>query len=171
MTKLISICLVSACVAFSSLSFGCKKKADSTSSTETTQQSQTVATTSQKNSTSGKSGLATLIDRRKLTNDLKQVVLGYHLFWDSNSGRPPGKPEDLLPFIENNQRIFKLMKDGQIVVFWGATIQTMKEGTSNTILAYENDLDNQGTRLVGMADGSVKTMTKLDFDKSPKAGK
>ncbi len=105
-----------------------------------------------------------------LTNQMKQIVLAHFNFWDANKGRAPTKPEDLAPFYENDPQITALMKDGTVVVYWGATLQKMTQGSSNTVLGYEKDVPTSGG-LVMMGDGSVKKMTAEEFAKAPKAGK
>jgi hypothetical protein len=105
-----------------------------------------------------------------LTNQMKQIVLAHHNFWSTNGNRGPTKPEDLAPFYENDAKITALMKDGTVVVYWGATLQKMTQGSSNTVLGYEKDTPASGG-LVMMGDGTVKKMTAEEFAKAPKAGK
>jgi hypothetical protein len=105
-----------------------------------------------------------------LTNQMKQIALAYHNFWAANANRAPGKAEDLAPYYENDAKITALMKDGTVVVYWGASIQKMTQGSSNTVLGYEKDTP-KGGGLVMMGDGSVKKMSAEEFAKAPKAGK
>src|SRR5262249_28015580 len=75
-----------------------------------------------------------------LTNQMKQIVLAYHNFWASNRNAAPTKIEDLAPYYENDAKITALVKDGTVVVYWGAMIQKMTQGSSNTVLGYEKDV-------------------------------
>jgi prepilin-type processing-associated H-X9-DG protein len=107
-------------------------------------------------------------DRALLPNALRQIGLAYHNFWDTTGGKGPASQKDLAKFYENNANINKLLNDNIIVVIYGATMNSMTQGTSNTILAYEKDSD-QGMRHVLFADGHPAVMNQADFDKAPKA--
>src|SRR5579859_5078081 len=106
-------------------------------------------------------------DRVRLPEYLKQIVLAYHGYWGDHPGKGPSSQKDLAPYYENNPTINKLLSDNIIVVYYGATLNSMTQGTSNTILAYEKDSD-QGMRHVLKADGSTAVMNQADFDKAPK---
>ncbi|HEY1859299.1 MAG TPA: hypothetical protein VGG61_03040 [Gemmataceae bacterium] len=115
----------------------------------------------------GKGGLARMIDRSKIREQLRQIGLAYQLSGDN----PPKGPDDLLPNLENNQTFAKLLKDGDVVVIWGVR-QSSLPSTSQTILAYEKNADEKGERYVLMADcSSVKAMNEQEFKSAPKAGK
>ena len=73
-----------------------------------------------------------------------------------------------MPFLDNNPQFEKLLRDGDVVVIWGVR-PSQVPNSSETILAYEKDPDDKGTRVVLMADKSVKTMSKDEFQKAPKA--
>jgi hypothetical protein len=103
-------------------------------------------------------------------NQMKQLALAYHNFWSTNGNRGPTKPEDLAPFYEKQADITALLTSGEVVVYMGATIQSMVNGSSNTVLGYEKDVPKSGG-LVMMGDGSVKKMSADEFAKAPKAGK
>jgi hypothetical protein len=145
---------------------GCKRKTASTSTTEETGPKKSIPFT--KTYPPKKGGVARTIDLAKVKNDLRQIVLSYLNYMDS-TGRPPAKADDLAPYLDNNQRLIKLIKDGDIVVGWRSTFGQMTEGTSNTILVYEKESDGQGMRVVAMADGEVKTLNEDDFAKAVKA--
>jgi hypothetical protein len=106
-------------------------------------------------------------DAQLRTNQLKRIGLAYHNCVDA-SGKPPAKVEDLAPFYENDVRVTAAIKDGSFVVFWNASLRTMKAGTSNTILAYEKEAPEKGG-LVLMADASVRTMNAKEFKEAAKA--
>jgi hypothetical protein len=113
----------------------------------------------------GKGGIKRIIDRPKLSGQLNQIGLAYMNCSDTT---PPRKIEDLMPFLDNNPQYEKLLRDGDVVVIWGVRTGQVPM-SSETILAYEKDPDDKGTRLVLMADTSVKTMSNDEFQKAPKA--
>jgi hypothetical protein len=97
-------------------------------------------------------------------NDLKQIGLAYHNYYDSFK-KAPAKPEDLSKFLEDNKKLVDAMKSGDIVFVFGVGITDMKDGTSNTVLAYPKDADkNGGLALYG--DASVKKLTAEEFKKA-----
>ncbi len=106
-----------------------------------------------------------VIERPRVQNELAQIGVAYMTCAVDN---PPRKIEDLMPFLENNPKIEKLLRDGAIVVIWGVR-PSQVANSSETILAYEKDPDDKGTRVILMADTSVKTMSNDEFQKAPKA--
>jgi hypothetical protein len=107
-----------------------------------------------------------MIDRSKVENDLTQIGLAYIMCSNDN---PPRKIEDLMPYLDNNAKIEKLLRDGQVVVIWGVRPGQLQD-SGGSILAYEKDADDQGTRYVLMADmKTVKAMSDAEFQKAPKA--
>jgi len=105
-------------------------------------------------------------ERPKVQNQLQQIGIAYR---NCAITAPPRKIEELMPFLENDAKTEKLLRDGTIVVIWGVVIDLVANG-SETILAYEKDADEQGTRYVLMANCStVKAMSNDEFQKAPKA--
>jgi hypothetical protein len=102
-------------------------------------------------------------------NDLKRIVLAYHNHLDA-ARKAPARAEDLAPFFENDTRLLAMLKNEDIVFFYNVGITQMTAGTSNTVLAYVKDVPAKGG-LVGMADGSVRTMSAEEFAKATLAGK
>jgi hypothetical protein len=115
----------------------------------------------------GKGGMVRVIDRAKISSNLRQIGIAYQNF-PSDAG--PKGADDLLPFLENNPTFAKLLKGDDVVVYWGVRLQSV-QSPGQTILAYERDADENGSRYVLMADATVKTMTDLEFKAAPKAGK
>jgi hypothetical protein len=114
----------------------------------------------------GKGGLARVIDRSKIREQLRQIGLAYQLSADN----PPKGPDDLLPNLENNQTFAKLLKDGDVVVIWGVRVGSVPS-SGETILAYEKNADEKGERYVLMANCStVKALNDQEFKSAPKAG-
>ena len=115
-----------------------------------------------------KGGLARTIDRTRLANQLKQIGLAYMTF--STEGRAPSKLEEFMPYLENDQAIGQLLREGHVVVFWGARLNNLPQGSSQTILAYEKEPDDQGLRYVLFADTAVTRLGDKEFQAAPKAG-
>jgi hypothetical protein len=105
----------------------------------------------------------------RTANDLKQIGLAYHMHIDA-TGKPPAKAEDLAAFLCNNKRMVDLLKNEDIVFFYGVGIAQMTEGTSKTILAYDKEVPDKGG-LVLMGDGSVQKVSAAEFKNATKAGK
>jgi hypothetical protein len=114
---------------------------------------------------SGKGGLKRIIDRSKLAGQFRQIGLAY---LNASETAPPQKIADLMPYLENDAKIEKLLRDEDIVVIWGVRFGQVPN-SSETILAYEKDPDDKGNRYVLMADASVKTMKDAEFKAAPKA--
>ena len=114
-------------------------------------------------------GIRRPAERAEVKNLLKQLGLAYHICCD-NTGKAPQKLEDLEPFYEKNQQITEMLKTKYLVFLYGTKPTQMIQGTSNTVLAYESQLDQQGIRLVLMGDGSVSHMTEAEFKAAPRAG-
>jgi hypothetical protein len=118
----------------------------------------------------GQSGIPRLWTRQDRQNMLKQIVLAYHNFVSTNN-RAPAKLSELEVHYDRNAKITEALEKGWFKFFYNVKPQQMTQGTSNTILVYENEPDSLGRRLVGMADGSVKEVNQQEFDAMPKAGK
>jgi hypothetical protein len=106
----------------------------------------------------------TAAERAKRTNDLKQIGIAYHNYFDSFK-KGPAKAADLFDFLEKDKRILGLLENKDIVFQYGVGVTDMTDGTSNTVLAYDKDVPTKGG-LVLMGDASVKTMTAEDFKKA-----
>jgi hypothetical protein len=103
-------------------------------------------------------------DTQRFANDLKQIGLAYHNYNDS-FGKAPTKAEDLGPFIENDKRLMEVLKE-KVVFIYGVKITEMPAGTSNTVLAYQKDIEKSNFGVVLMGDGSIKKMTPDEFKKA-----
>ncbi len=101
-------------------------------------------------------------------NDLKQIGLAYHNYFDVNK-KGPEKAEDLTKYLGDKKdavkRLVDLLKDEEIVFAYKVGIFDMVDGTSNTVLAYVKSVPADGG-LVLYADGSVKTLKAADFKKA-----
>ena len=64
-----------------------------------------------------------------------------------------------------DKRLLGLMENKGIVFIFDVKILDMKDGTSNTILAYEKDAPTKGGA-VAYGDGSVRKLTAEEFKKA-----
>jgi hypothetical protein len=102
-------------------------------------------------------------DPTATANDLKEILLAYHNYYDKNRGTAPKTADDLKPFMQ--KRAAGHLDKGNVVFIYGVGIREMVNGTSNTILAYVKDVPEKGG-LVGYGDGSVKKLTADQFKKA-----
>lgn len=109
------------------------------------------------------------VDRQAANRDLKQLGLAYHLYCD-DKGKAPGKAADLLPYVDNNQKLIGNVESGYYVMYFGQLPQQMTNGTANTVLGHAWDVPTSGGVTL-FADGSTKNVSKDDFAAAPKAGK
>jgi hypothetical protein len=110
--------------------------------------------------------------RAQRTNDLKQIGLSYHSFYDDKK-RGPKDSAELQAFVKDPdaQKVIALSAPGgQYVIIWNVKIGDMARagGLSTTVLGYESTAPTQGG-LVLMVDGSVKQMNAQEFNAAPKA--
>ena len=83
-----------------------------------------------------------------------------------DSGKPPTKLADLTKYEVGLPTGYKELKEGNIVVLWGAPIA---EGATDTIIAYEKAVPDSGGYVL-MQDGvTVKKMTADQFKAANKA--
>jgi prepilin-type processing-associated H-X9-DG protein len=111
----------------------------------------------------GCGGVQQAAQRQKRANDLKQIGLAYHNYLDDNK-QGPSRTEDLQKYLQDAPATYQALLNGQYVVVWGKTIQSMSAGagTSNTVLGYEADAPTKGGNVL-MGDGSVRYMTVQAF--------
>jgi predicted small lipoprotein YifL/predicted RecA/RadA family phage recombinase len=153
------------------LATGCGKKQDKTppSAAGTTPPGTGANTEPTPPQTKQSSTLRRPIDRTVASRDLKQIGLAYQNYLDTN-GQAPQQAQDLLVYLENNQKLVDAIKDGTYVVYWNVRLHNLPDGTSNTLLGYTWNVPTEGG-IALMADGAVKNMKKDEFEQVPKAGK
>jgi hypothetical protein len=160
---------------------GCGKKRRVDDSTEATAAATSPATTpapkvvvqapaQEKDPNAGLSGLARVWTEQETKNRFRQIGLAYHNYMDTFK-KAPAKAADLAPFYEKDAKITEALDKGWIVFLYNVRPQQMTQGTSNTVVAYENEPDRLGMRWVLMGDASVSKASQQEFDKMPKAGK
>jgi hypothetical protein len=124
----------------------------------------------EKDPDAGLGGIARVWTEQERSNRLKQLVLAYHNYLDTYK-KGPAKASDLAPFYEKDANITEALEKGWFKFFYNVTLAQMREGSSNTIIAYEAEPDRAGMRWIALADGSVKKVSQQEFEKMPKAGK
>jgi hypothetical protein len=112
-------------------------------------------------------GIRTAAQKAKRSNDLKQIGLAYHNYFDA-VGQAPTKVDDLKNYMEGGDAAYQALANGDYVVLWGVRITEMTAGASNTVLGYEKDVPTKGG-LVLMGDAFVKEMSADEFKNAPKA--
>jgi len=178
------VCLL-LCIAVLLPAAGCKKKragptdvetvgdvpvARATSSTPKPVTKPATQPATERDPNAGLSGLARVWNEQEVKNNLKNLAIAYHhYFTETNKG--PTKASDLAPYYGKVPQITEALDKGWIVFFYKVTPFQMREGTSNTILAYERDPDALGMRWIVKGDGSVEKVSAQEFEKMPKAGK
>lgn len=128
-------CLTGALIIIAS---GCGKKAAPTTAAPTQNAPPPATSTTPNTNQQPKSSLRRPIDRTVAARDLKQLAIAYHNYLDANN-KGPAKPADLLTYVENNQKLIDLVTDGTYVLYMNVRLQTLVNGTSNTVLGYAWD--------------------------------
>ncbi|HLN33398.1 MAG TPA: hypothetical protein VK395_37065 [Gemmataceae bacterium] len=108
--------------------------------------------------------LRRVIDRSRVQNDFRQLAL-YYANYSALQNRSPGKLDDLKADIERDMpKLYKAIEEGNYVVIW-----SLPHLSSEVVLAYEKEPDENGLRWVANGDGSVKRLNPEDFEKALKA--
>jgi hypothetical protein len=104
---------------------------------------------------------------------LEDVGEAYRVFTIKNK-RPPAKLDDLTPIEMLCPTGVRAMKQGDVVVFWGATLPDTGEEPGKTdspeVLAYQKQVPEQGGYVL-LLNRTIKKMTADEFKAAPKAGK
>jgi hypothetical protein len=108
-------------------------------------------------------------ERAQRTNELKQVALAVHNFM-AEKLKGPSNVNDISMYLGGGPADARL-RSGEIQVLWNlAPLIDQKDGTSNVIMAWENQPDPvSGQRLVAFMDGRVDWIPEAQFAQAPKA--
>jgi hypothetical protein len=120
------------------------------------------------------SGVRQAAQKAKTSNDLMQVGLLYHNFWDANKGKGPSGVVDLQKLAGADPSASTALAEvtgGKLVIIWNVRQQDAIKspgGSSSLVLGYESSVPSAGGPVL-MADSSVKQMTADEFKAAPKA--
>lgn len=113
-------------------------------------------------------GGAPLPDQQKRTNELKAIVFAMHNY-ENATGKFPADQQTFVQWVQKSQpQVVQYLQSGQYtVLFAGVRLVELVEGTSNTVVAYDNQMAG-GNRLVATADGNVRLMPEAEFAAKPR---
>jgi hypothetical protein len=97
--------------------------------------------------------------KQQMANNLKQLGLAYHNFYDSNA-KPPTGWSDVATFgvpTDVQQQL------SAYTVHWGTDIRKVTTGTASFVLAYPPGAATAGGQVL-MLDGSVQNVTAQEFN-------
>jgi hypothetical protein len=104
--------------------------------------------------------------KQKERNDLMQIGLMYHNYYNINKSKPPATLDDLLKFGQQNDPaaapVMNDLQSGKYVIYLGVDVMKLPDGSTNTVLGYESNVPTAGGPVL-MADGAVRDMTPADF--------
>jgi len=93
-------------------------------------------------------------------------VGGIYESYIADAKKPPTKLADLTKYELGMPTGYKELKEGNVVVLWGAPIS---DGDADKVFAYEKSVPESGGHVL-MADGkTIKTLTAEQFKSVPKA--
>jgi hypothetical protein len=108
------------------------------------------------------------VGRAVTLKELKDFALAYQTLVSLDpNGRGPASLDAMPDFVRDSPKGAQAIKDGDIIVHWGATPVQAAAGSSNTVLAYVKDAPTKGGP-VALLDGSARNVTKQEFDQLAK---
>ena len=84
------------------------------------------------------------------------------------TGRPPAKLEDMVSLQRDDPRLYKLIKDGDIVVIWGTNPD---HGSGPDLLAYPKSVPEKGGPILRRNAAAIEKVTAEQFAELNKAPK
>lgn len=102
---------------------------------------------------------------------LQEVGDLYRLYEEVNK-KPPTKPQDFAKFEQGMPLGYRQVKDGSVVVLWGAKLNDLADGANDSadeVLAYEKKVPQEGGAVL-MKNRTLRAMTADEFKAAPKAG-
>lgn len=113
-------------------------------------------------------GIGRLDLRIKSEANLRQIGVAYQAALTTS---PPRGPEDLKAYLDNAERILTSPRDKKPYhIVWGVDPSRLSTPTAETIIAWEQTPDQDGGRVVLMADmHTCKYLTEGEFASTTKA--
>jgi hypothetical protein len=101
--------------------------------------------------------------KQKERNDLMQIGLTYHNYYDSN-GKSPATLDDFIKFAQSSDppNVIADLQSGKYVIYLGVDIKKLPDGQANTVLGYDANVPTAGGPVL-MADASTREMTATEF--------
>jgi hypothetical protein len=103
--------------------------------------------------------------KQKERNDLMQIGLTYHNYYDTNH-KGPATLDDFVKFAQQADPgaapVIADLQSGKYVIYLGVDISKLPDGAVNTVLAYEANVPTAGGPVL-MADVSTREMTAAEF--------
>jgi len=100
-------------------------------------------------------------------NELQQFAVAYRA--QADVGKPPQNLEAMTGFDREAPKICEAIKNGDLIIYWGADPNKAPEGASNTILAHAKKAAIRGGPIpCAFLDGSVRNLQQFEIDKASK---
>ncbi len=104
---------------------------------------------------------------------IRDVGTIYRMY-SADRQKPPEKPDDFKIYEQAYPHGYKAVKDGAVVVNWGAKLTDLSEEggqeSSDEVLAYEKEVPENGGNVL-MKNRTIRTMTPDEFKATKQAGK
>jgi hypothetical protein len=108
--------------------------------------------------------------RAKESNELMQLGLLYHNYYDSTN-KWPATVDEFVKFAQANDPatgpVISALQSGKYILYMDVDVAKLPAGSGNTVLAYEADVPAAGGPVL-MADGSIRQMTAAEFSAATK---
>jgi WD40 repeat protein len=98
--------------------------------------------------------------------DLHRFGIAYSNYVQGENNTP-ATIEDLAPYVENDARLVKAVRDGILILYWNVDVVKLTASSPSTVLGYEKDTPTKGG-LVVLVNADTKLMTADEFKKATK---